>query len=237
MDNDTLIPKSPSSVDSMMSNVIRRIHEGKFRPSDQLPSENEFAKEFNVARGSVREAFKALEALGILETAVGKRARVGRLNGEAMALLVDNAVETMQVSVQQTLDLRRTLEMRTARIAALRRSEQSLEKIVDATKRMRLYRGNNELQTAADIDFHVAIAEATGNPLYTVMIESFRIVMEKTCPIGWNSRSSEEQRDAIFDMHDAISDAINRQDANAAEKAMALHFDSSVQFLISAGIS
>jgi GntR family transcriptional regulator, transcriptional repressor for pyruvate dehydrogenase complex len=237
MDNETLTPKPPSSLDSMVSNVIRRIHEGKFRPSDQLPSENEFAKEFNVARGSVREAFKALEALGILETSAGKRAKVGRLNGEVMSLMVNNAVETMQVSVQQTLDLRRTLEIRTARIAALRRSEQSLGKIVNAAKRMRLHRGDSVSQTAADIDFHIAIAEATGNPLYTVMIESFRIVMEKTCPVGWNSRSSEAQRDAIFDMHDAIAEAIRQQDANAAEQAMALHFDNSVQFLIAAGIS
>ena len=231
------ITKNASGLNDMVSHVMRRIHDGKLRPTDQMPSENEFAKEFNVARGSVREAFKALEALGILETAVGKRARVGRLNGEVMAMLVNNAVETMQVSVQQTLDLRRTLEMRTARIAALRRSDQSLVKIANAAKRMRIARGDLVNQTAADIDFHVAIAEATGNPLYTMLIESFQLVMQKTCPIGWNSRPNESMRDAIFNMHDAIVDAIRNQDANAAEQAMALHFDNTVQSLISAGVA
>jgi len=127
--------------------------------------------------------------------------------------------------------------MRTARIAALRRREEQLAKIVDAARRMRLTRGDMVKQTAADIDFHVAIAEATGNPLYLVMIESFRFMMEKTCPIGWNSRANEAQRDAVFDMHDAIADAIRRQDASAAEAAMALLFDSSVQSLLSAGVA
>jgi GntR family transcriptional regulator, transcriptional repressor for pyruvate dehydrogenase complex len=208
------ITKNATGLNDMVSHVMRRIHDGKLRPADQMPSENEFAKEFNVARGSVREAFKALEALGILETAVGKRARVGRLNGEVMAILVNNAVET-----------------------ALRRSDQSLTKIADAAKRMRIARGDLVIQTAADIDFHVAIAEATGNPLYTMLIESFQLVMQKTCPIGWNSRPNELMRDSIFNMHDAIVDAIRKQDANAAELAMALHFDNTVQSLISAGVA
>jgi GntR family transcriptional repressor for pyruvate dehydrogenase complex len=234
---NTDLSKNAIGMESVISHVIRRIHQGRLRPSDQMPSENELAKEFNVARGSVREAFKALEALGILETAVGKRARVGKLNGQVMALLMNNAVETMQVNVQQTLDLRRTLEMRTARIAALRRSDSELQAIVEAARKMRAFQDDSALKTAADIEFHVAIAAATGNPLYTVLIESFEVVMLKTCPIGWNSRPTDAARMEILDMHDAIADAISRQDANAAEKAMALHFDNTVQALVSAGVA
>lgn len=237
MTNDMPAGHPLTGTDTVTSHVMRRIHEGRLRPSDQLPSENELAKELNVARGSVREAFKALEALGILETAVGKKARVGRLSGQVMSVLVNNAVETMQVSVQQTLDLRRTLEMRTARIAAFRRNEQDLARILDAAHRMRLARDNIPERTQADIDFHVAIAESTGNPMYTVLIQSFELVMQKTCPIGWNSRSSEAEREAIFDMHDAIAQAIQIQDPVAAEVAMAAHFDRTVQSLMSAGIA
>jgi DNA-binding FadR family transcriptional regulator len=237
MTSETIASSDAPVMDSVLANVIRRIHEGKLRPSDQLPGENELAREFNVARSSIREAFKALESLGILETAVGKRARVGKLNGEVMAVLMNNAVETMQVSVQQTLDLRRTLEMRTARIAALRRSAADLADIEAAAKEMRQVSGNLDLMASADIRFHVAIARATGNPLYSVLIESFEVVMHKTCPIGWNSRSTAAQRASVFDMHDAIAGAIRQQDATAAEIAMAMHFDNTVQALISAGVA
>jgi GntR family transcriptional repressor for pyruvate dehydrogenase complex len=225
-----------AGLESVSSHVIRKIHRDHLRPDDQLPSEGEIAKELKVSRGSVREAFKALEALGILETAAGKRARVGRLNGDVMAMLINHAVETMQVSVQQTLDLRRTLEMRTARIAALRRSESELAAIVEAAQRLRTSHGDLMRQASADIDFHVAIAAATGNPLYAVLMQSFEVVMQKTIPIGMNSRATEADRMAVVDMHDAIADAIVRQDANAAERAMALHFDNSVQTLIAAGV-
>jgi DNA-binding FadR family transcriptional regulator len=237
MTSETIASSDAPVMDSVLANVIRRIHEGKLRPSDQLPGENELAREFNVARSSIREAFKALESLGILETAVGKRARVGKLNGEVLAVLMNNAVETMQVSVQQTLDLRRTLEMRTARIAALRRSAADLADIEAAAKEMRQVSGNLDLMASADIRFHVAIARATGNPLYSVLIESFEVVMHKTCPIGWNSRSTAAQRASVFDMHDAIAGAIRQQDATAAEIAMAMHFDNTVQALISAGVA
>jgi DNA-binding FadR family transcriptional regulator len=126
--------------------------------------------------------------------------------------------------------------MRTARIAALRRSESELAAIVEAAQRLRTSHGDLMRQASADIDFHVAIAAATGNPLYAVLMQSFEVVMQKTIPIGMNSRATEADRMAVVDMHDAIADAIVRQDANAAERAMALHFDNSVQTLIAAGV-
>jgi DNA-binding GntR family transcriptional regulator len=61
--------------------------------------------------------------------------------------------------------------------------------------------------------------------------------MRQTIPIGWVARRSEADRSGVHDMHDAIAEAIARQDANAAEAAMARHFDNSIQALISAGVT
>lgn len=192
----------------------------------------------NLGRGVVREAFKALEALGVLELAPGKRARVGKLKSDVLALVMDYAVVTMQVNVQQTFDLRRTLEMRIARLAALRRSESDLAAIrAAAAAAMRSHGTHSGSPTEDDIDFHVAIAQATQNPLYSVLIEGFRLVIRQTAPISWAARQTDAERLAVHDMHDAIVDAIARQDAAAAEIAMAAHFDNSVQALISAGVT
>lgn len=228
----------PSTLTSSVTDaVINLIHETRLVPNDSLPSEGEFAQKLGVGRGVVREAFKALEALGILELAPGKRARVGKLKSHVLAMLMDHAVVTMQVSVQQTLDLRRTLEVRTARLAALRRSETELAAIREAAAAMRQHGNGRESPTEEDIAFHVAIARAAQNPLYALLIEGFRLVIRQTAPISWAVRQSHEERTAVHDMHDAIVDAIVRQDAAAAEVAMAAHFDNSVQALISAGVT
>src|SRR5690606_25924634 len=89
---------------------------------------------------------------------------------------------TMQVSVQQTLDLRRTIEMRTARLAALRRSEADLAAIRAAAVAMRGRGTGRESPTEDDIAFHVAIAQASQNPLYALLVEGFRLVIRQTAP-------------------------------------------------------
>lgn len=217
--------------------VIALIHQDALLPGASLPSEAAFARRLGVGRGVVREAFKALQALGILELAAGKKARVGRLKSAVLALLMDHAVVTLQVSVQQTLDLRRTLEMRSAQLAALRRSDAELAPIVQAAAAMRKNGTGRNAPTGDDIAFHVAIARAAHNPLYALLIEGFSLVMRKTAPIGWAVRASAAERGAVLDMHDAIASAIARQDAGAAQAAMAEHFDNSVQALIAAGVT
>jgi len=216
--------------------VIKLIHDQHLVPGDSVPSEGEFALKLNVSRGVVREAFKALEALGILTLSPGKRARVSRLKGHVMATLMDHAVVTMQVSIYQTLDLRRTLEVRTAHLAALRHTESDLAAIRAATKAMRKHGTGREAAIEDDIAFHIAIARATQNPLYTVLVESFSLVIRQTAPLSWAARRTDEQRRGVHDMHDAIADAITLRDVEAAEVAMAAHFDNSVKALISAGM-
>ncbi len=237
MSTDHFPPPASTPPPSVSDEVIRYIHEHRLLAGDSLPSEGEFAQKLELGRGVVREAFKALEALGVLELAPGKRARVGKLKSDVLALVMDHAVVTMQANIQQTFDLRRTIEMRTARLAALRRSEADLEAIRAAAKAMRGHGTGSGSPTEDDIAFHVAIARASQNPLYALLIEGFRLVIRQTAPISWAARQTDAERLAVHDMHDAIVEAIARQDVAAAEAAMAAHFDNSTQALISAGVT
>ncbi len=226
-----------NSLGHLIGRVLRMIHSAKLKPHDQLPSENELAREFAVARSSVREALKALEALGVVETAAGKRARVGRMHGGVMSLLVHHSVQTMQVSIPQTLDLRRTLEMRTARIAALCRSDEDLACLTALCDTLHTSADDLQVRMRADIDFHLTIARASGNPLYEMMIESFVLVMQKTIPVGWAARTTQAARMEVLTIHADIVSAIRQQDPVAAEQAMARHFDNTLQMLALAGIA
>lgn len=225
---------SPSKVADA---VVKLIHDEGLVPGDSLPSEGVFAEQLNVGRGVVREAFKSLEALGILELAVGKRAQVSKLKSQVLATLMEHAVMTAQVNVHQAFDLRRALEMRTVRLAAFRRTEADLVVIRKAAKGMRGHGTGSDSPSEHDVAFHVAIAQATQNPLYPLLVDGcVRMLIRKTATISWAARQ-EAERVAMHDLHDTILEAITEQDATKAEAAMAAHFDNCIQALISAGVT
>lgn len=226
-----------TSVSKVTDAVVKLIHDEGLVPGDSLPSEGVFAQQLSVGRGVVREAFKSLEALGILELAIGKRARVSKLKSHVLGMLMEHAVMTTQVNVQQAFDLRRTLEMRTVRLAAFRRTEADLLAIRHAAKGMRGHGTGADSPGEHDIAFHVAIARATQNPLYPLLVDGcVRMLIRNTAPISWAARQNAE-RMAMHDLHDVIMDAIAERDAAAAEAAMAAHFDNCIQALVSAGVT
>ncbi len=227
--------------DGLVGRAMRAVHdyirEHGLKAGDVLPSEAAFADRLGVSRTIMREAFRSLSALRLIDVGNGRRARVSAIDDTVMALMIDHAVQTQQISVQQTLDLRRSIELRCAVLAAMRRSPAEAEQLTALARGMRAAYGDFPRMAELDIAFHQTIARATRNPMYAIVISSFRVVMEKTCPIGWYSRPTEAERIAVYDMHDAIAEAIRNQDPPRAERAMADHFDLSIRALVAAGVN
>ena len=71
----------------------------------------------------MREAFGALAALRLIDVANGRKPRVGAMDGAVMAASLDHAVSTAQISVPEIWDVRRTIELRTAELAATERTD------------------------------------------------------------------------------------------------------------------
>ena len=107
--------------------TVRAIHdlirgEG-LQVGQALPSETALAVRLGVSRVVVREAFRSLAAVKLIELGTGRRARVAVPDSGVLALTLDHSVHIEQASVQQVLDVRRTIEMRTVALAALRRTD------------------------------------------------------------------------------------------------------------------
>jgi GntR family transcriptional repressor for pyruvate dehydrogenase complex len=230
-----LNPRTQTLVHRVFTAVAALIRTSGLRAGDELPSEAHFGETLGVSRTVVREAFVALASMKLIDVANGRCARVGRMDETVMSLSMVHAVQTKHVGVQQIWDVRRALESRTAALAALQRSVAEAREIVELAHAMRTAYGNLTQQTECDISFHIAIAKASRNPLFEIMIASFRAVMEQTCPIGWRSRPTEEERLKVFDQHATIAEAIAAQDPEAAKRAMAEHFDLSTKALTNAG--
>lgn len=220
---------------SLAQHAVRAVREHirthDLKVGDQLPGEGWFAVQLGVSRAVMREAFGALAALSLIDVGNGRRARVGAIDGSVMGASIDHAVTTSQISVADVWDVRRTVELRIAALAAERRSEAQAQHISHLAKMM-ASAGNMEDTTGNDIAFHQAIADAAGNPLFNQIVRSFAPLMEIAVPRAWRTRVAQTDKQAILGIHLRIAQAIADRDPEAAAAAMEDHFVTSIGNLL-----
>lgn len=217
-----------SLVDQALRRVRDHIRDNDLKVGDTLPGEGWFATELGVSRAVMREAFGALAALRVIDVANGRRARVGAIDGSVMGTSMAHAVATAQVSVAEVWEVRRTLELRTAELAARHRTAADADAIAEAAEAMAEAGDVLADITRHDIRFHQAIARASGNMLFHQIVRSFEPLMVVAVPTAWRTRVTREQRDAILRQHATIAEAIRQGDAALSQRAMDEHFDASI---------
>ncbi|HEY9568698.1 MAG TPA: GntR family transcriptional regulator, partial [Thalassobaculum sp.] len=149
--------------------LAERIRSGELAPAEKLPTEQEMIAAFGVSRTVVREAIAALRAEGLVESRQGagvfvvgdKRRRPFRIeSGDA---------ETVG-GVLAIMELRRSIEIEAAGLAAERRTGLQLAAIHQAVEAFDAAIGSGDA-VAADFEFHKAICQATGNPYFDSFLE------------------------------------------------------------------
>jgi GntR family transcriptional regulator, transcriptional repressor for pyruvate dehydrogenase complex len=221
-----------SLVQRAMDAVTGHIRAEHLRVGDTLPGEGHFAASLGVSRAVMREAFGALAALRLIDVANGRRARVGAMDGAVMAASLDHAVSTAQISVPEIWDVRRTIEQRTAELAAEARSEEEADRIMALAEKMAAERDDLAAMTRHDIAFHEAIAQASHNALFVQIVASFGPLMEVAVPAAWQTRTATVRRDTMVERHHAVARAIRNRDPIGAAMAMSAHFDTSIGDLL-----
>jgi GntR family transcriptional regulator, transcriptional repressor for pyruvate dehydrogenase complex len=195
----------------------------RLKPGDRLPGEIEHARRLGVSRGIVREGRRQLVAAGLIEVANGRRAVVSKLRAAPLDGFLANAVATRQLAVGEVLELRRALEIAVAGLAARRRTAGDITALARLVEQMRATVGRM-VYLKHDLAFHVALARATQNPLFVMLIESMRD------PLAASMRASHVRRRGARDFahahaaHEAILAAVSAGDGTAAERAMRAHF-------------
>ena len=216
--------------------IARLIRDRDLKPGDRLPAEGTLSKELQVSRTVIREALRSLAALHLVQLGAVKRPTVAQLDDDAFSLTIEHGVVTDQIDIQQIYDARRTIEARTAALAALRRTDAEA-RAISAHARAMLERRNDPRKVMEhDIALHLAIAHASRNPLFALIIGAFGGVTRQTWPIGWKSRTSDDERQAMSELHVAIADAIAAGEPTAAARLMDEHFDQSIKALLRAGL-
>jgi DNA-binding FadR family transcriptional regulator len=217
--------------------ILAYINDNHLKAGDNILSEGKFAERLEVSRTVVREAFKALAAMNVIEVSAGRRARVSTFDDSVMTLTLGHALRTEQVTMQQIWDVRRVIEIRAVTLACMHRTEKEADQLLKFCDQMRETHVDIAKMTEHDIAFHIGIARATRNPLFPVLIGALTTAMRSTNPIVWQVRSSTVEKLEVVDWHTAVAQAIKQRDAAKAVKAMSSHFDEAALSLVNSGFN
>ena len=214
--------------------LLERILGGELLPGEELPSERDLSEQFGVSRTVVREAIRSLAGKGVIDARGGRKARIGLVGR-------DQVVESMQLFIQglnpelggipyrKVHEVRKTIELTVAELAAERASERDLERLRGVYDRMQRAENNLTLLAALDIEFHRVIVEMTGNELFLIMLDSIGgvLVEIRRTTLEFPGRPA-----SAFASHGAILAALESGDARMARRAMQQHLAESADVWI-----
>jgi GntR family transcriptional regulator, transcriptional repressor for pyruvate dehydrogenase complex len=222
--------QKPTLSAQVARHLLDLIQQQNLRPGDLVPSEVQICKDLQVSRGSVREAYRTLAALGILEIESGRRPRLQSVSAHALAQVFGYALKTAQVDHSHVIETRRAIEVQGAQLAARNVTDAQKRSLRELVRQMRSALGEHDhaRRMTADMAIHTTLAEASCNPLNPLLLAALRAPLEQVMSIDLGNRRSESELIRIVDAHDAIVERVCAGDAVGAGAAMAMHFDLSV---------
>jgi len=216
--------------------IERMILDGTFPPDTRLPGEHELAEQYDVSRNVIREALKRLKEHGlvVIKTGSGTYVRVPSTKpvSDALQRLLRHSANN--VPFTYFYEIRRMIEPESARLAAERANEDDTQEIRSALQRMEENRTDSDAWSNADLDFHLAIAQAAKNPLiYSILLpltDPFRQVIAA-------GHLDPQGTEAGLMAHNLIVDAIVGGDSEQAYQAMLNHLVDSEERLTKLGFN
>ncbi len=204
----------------VVDQLRKAIHLGTFAPGDRLPSERELAKQLGVSRLTVREAIRVLETQGYVKSRRGAAGGLIVLDQQQTRAQLRRRLREEWDEFENILDFRLANECAAARIVARRRTEEDLERVRGALSDLQDSNVLAQLRRADSI-FHLAIAEATRNPLLRQAVETGRTAMF----LPADALSFEVVFGDSVEHHRRILEAIERADPQGANDAMEAHIE------------
>ncbi len=206
--------------EKIVEQIERRILSGELKVGDRMLPERELADQFQVSRTAVREAVKALSEKGLVEVRPGRGTFVTNGTSKAFRFSFGMSMIGQDGGTRDLVELREIFEPEIAALAALRATQEHLDTLQEAVATMDLSLNDANTYIEADMDFHLALAEASQNALISTLIDSIVDLLR-------------EQRTAIFNVeggpqrgqvhHKRILEAVQQRNPQAARETMRIH--------------
>lgn len=212
---------------SVSSQIVERVRDGLFRgelkPGDLIGSETDLALKLGVSRVPVRDAFKTLQALGIVEVKKGSKggARIARGDPNHFADALAVQLKLVGVTVEEMFDAQIAIEVMATELAAKHATEAHLQKLRTLLGELQelclkpMSKVTASHFTSVAMQFHETLVGASNNRALSAQFKALRFVLE---PI-YARRTSDTIAHGVIASHKNVLDAVTVGDA---EKACAL---------------
>lgn len=205
------IPSRTNYVDEVYKALLGAISAGSLAPGERILQE-ELAEQMNVSRSPILQALQMLKKDGLLEEAPGRGLVVTKLDA---------------TNIEQVYQVRGALDALAARLAAIRKAKIPFSLIEEG--RAASEKTDVNALIDADMAFHKAIYEASGNPYIAQTAMMHWIHLRRVMGAVLQRKSS---RNGIWEEHAAIVDAISKGDADLAARLSERHAEVARESLI-----
>ena len=209
--------------DRVAQELLKLIGSGRLAPGERLPGERQLAEMMNVSRVSIRSALQQLKAQGLVTSVQGGGTRVAKA-AEELERGLSSLVRANASNLFELIEIRSMLEVWAARRAAEQATADQRRTIQQAFLKMDGLAADDDGFGEVDMEFHLAIAKASGSAIYLHMMGMLEDVLKDLFAVNSETilRSAENRR-AIQRQHGEILQAIEVQDGDAAAAAMRAH--------------
>lgn len=227
----TPIVKRESLSTQVSSELTKAIKQGKYQPSEKIPTEHELCSIFNVSRTVVREAITGLNAKGIVDIRKGSGVYVSEMSikNASESLNLFFGLSSDQDLMLHAIETRAMMEPIIAAKSAIVRNDKHITLLQNNLKNLQECPLEDKVKEAElDNQFHSIILDCIDNsvlkllmnPIYNLMPKFKFDVFAKT---KITKENMVQEKEKLLFYHDKIVNAIIEKDALKAEKSMKEH--------------
>jgi GntR family transcriptional repressor for pyruvate dehydrogenase complex len=213
---------------SAFEELISYVVNGKWKAGDRIPPERELCRQLGIARTSLREALKAMELIGMLDSRVGDGTFVCDRSQFLSRPLLWAFTGTDQAELRDIMEARLFLERDLAGLAAERASDAEIQEIGKTLEDMRNCIAEGQSPIEADMQFHLAIARAAHNQVMRNAVQLLRNLLRQWLLL---KLLIPQVPGKVVQQHEAVFRAIKARDTEAARDAMGRHLVKTAQLV------
>jgi DNA-binding FadR family transcriptional regulator len=205
---------------TIAAQLRREIVQGDLEPGQQLPGHRELAAMFAVSVGSVREAISMLISAGLVETRAGRGTYV--VDGGDLPQAATESPPLGRREVEELIEAREVIELQLVMLAAERASREHVRKLRSCVERMDEAAANPDDFPDADVEFHLALAEAAGNRYLVKAMTDIRTFLKRDMELGAEAAIRRfGDLHVSVESHRALVEAIEAGDPEGARRILA----------------
>ncbi len=214
--------ENQDSQNEIISNIRELINYKNLEPGDKLPSERMLSEKFGVSRSNIREAIQKLEFYGILISKPQSGTFIADIGSIAMDGMLAEILRLEEPDFKSLVETRILLELKTVRLAALRRTDEDLKLLKNALDAYAKKVENKEDAVEEDLLFHLAIARASGNST----LKTFMLIITPEIITNFEKYHVCDTNQSFkgIQEHTEIFEAIRDQNPQLAKEKMKIHF-------------